>query len=82
VLSQAFPKEELEQHLAGSLKFHAEHREALRTALKTYLNHGQPVPDDGSGAAADIWNDALDESGATWFVILSSDMPRNACNGM
>jgi hypothetical protein len=61
VLQQAFPKVELEQHLAVCLKFHAEHLEALGTALKTYLNHGQPVPDDGSGAAAEIWNDALDE---------------------
>jgi hypothetical protein len=46
VLQQVFPKAELEQHLAGRLKFHAEHREALRTALKTYLNDDQPVPDD------------------------------------
>ncbi len=57
-----FPKAELGQHLAGPVKFHAEHREELRTALKTYLNHGQPVPDDvGGGAAVTTWNDTLEE---------------------
>jgi hypothetical protein len=62
VLPQVFPKAELEQHLAGRVKFHAEHREELRTALKTYLNHGQPVTDDGGTAPAVLtWNDTLEE---------------------
>ena len=62
VLQQVFPKAELEQHLAGRVKFHAEHREELRTALKTYLNHGQPVPDYvGGGAAVMTGNDTPEE---------------------
>ena len=62
MLLQVFPKAELEQHLAGRVKFHAEHREELRTALKTYLNHGKPVPDDGGKkAAVTTWNDTLEE---------------------
>ena len=54
------PKPELEKLLAGRVKFHAEHREVLRTALKTYLNGGVPVPE----GAADVvvnWDDTLDE---------------------
>jgi hypothetical protein len=64
MLPQVFPKVGLEQHLAGqiNLKFHAEHREQLRTALKTYLNKGQRVLDDGGGGAASVtWNDTLEE---------------------
>ena len=62
MLQQVFPKAELEQHLAGQVKFHAEHREELRTALKTYLNKGQAVLDDaGAAAAAVAWNDTLEE---------------------
>ena len=54
------PKQELETFLAGRVKFHAEHREVLRTVLKTYLNGGVPVPE----GAADVvvnWDDTLDE---------------------
>ena len=51
MLPQVFPKAELEQHLAGRVKFHAEHREELRTALKTYLKKGQAVLDDAGGGA-------------------------------
>ena len=61
---QVIPKPELEKLLAGSVKFHAEHREVLRTALKTYLNRGIPVPEGASGGSADVvlnWNDTLDE---------------------
>ena len=57
---QVIPKQELETFLAGRVKFHAEHREVLRTALKTYLNGGVPVPE----GAADVvvnWDDTLDE---------------------
>ena len=57
---QVIPKPELEKLLAGRVKFHAEHREVLRTALKTYLNGGVPVPE----GAADVvvnWDDTLDE---------------------
>ena len=57
---QVIPKQELEKLLAGRVKFHAEHREVLRTALKTYLNGGVPVPE----GAADVvvnWDDTLDE---------------------
>ena len=62
MLPQVFPKAELEQHLAGRVKLHAQHREELRTALKTYLNHGQPVLDEvGGGAAVMTWNDTLEE---------------------
>ena len=46
------------------VKFHAKHREVLRTALKTYLNGGIPVPEGASGGSADVgvnWNDTLDE---------------------
>ena len=46
--------------MAGRVKFHAQHREVLRTALKTYLNGGVPVPE----GAADVvvnWDDTLDE---------------------
>ena len=64
VLPQTIPKADLEKMLAIRVKFHAEHREALRTALKTYLNGGQAVIEDASGgvaASVDDWNDALDE---------------------
>ena len=57
---QVIPKPEREKLLAGRVKFHAEHREVLRTALKTYLNGGVPVPE----GAADVvvnWDDTLDE---------------------
>ena len=58
------PKPELEKLLAGRVKFHAEHREVLRTALKTCLNGGIPVPEGASGGPADVvvnWDDTLDE---------------------
>ncbi len=62
MLPHVFPEVELEQHLAGRVKFHAEHQEELRTALKTYLNKGQPVLDNvGGGAAGVAWNDTLEE---------------------
>ena len=67
VLPQKFPKADLEKMLANRVKFHAEHREDLRTALKTYLNNGKPVIEDGSGGVAaagaslDDWNDTLEE---------------------
>ena len=60
---QVIPTPELEKLLAGSVKYHAEHREALRTALKTYLNGGQAVQ-DGDKDAEDVdmnWNDTLEE---------------------
>ena len=50
--------------LAGRVKFHAEHREVLKTALKTYLNGGKPVPEGASGVPVDVvlnWNNTLDE---------------------
>ncbi len=48
--------------MAGRVKFHAQHREELRTALKTYLKHDQPVLDDvGGGAAVMTWNDTREE---------------------
>ena len=60
------PKQDLEKLLAGRVKFHAEHREVLRTALKTYLNGGIPVPEGSSKDAGDAsvvvnWNETLDE---------------------
>ena len=61
---QVIPKQELKKLLAGSVKYHAEHREALRTALKTYLNGGRPVLEGASWDAGDVvvnWNDTLDE---------------------
>ena len=61
---QVIPKQELETFLAGRVKFHAEHREVLRTALKTYLNGGVPVPEGARGGSADVvvnWDDTLDE---------------------
>ena len=61
---QVIPKQELEKLLAGRVKFHAEHREVLKTALKTYLNGSVPVPEGASGVPADVvlnWNDTLDE---------------------
>ena len=65
-LPQKFHKADLEPEkmLAIRVKFHAEHREALRTALKTYLNCGHAVMEDASGgvaASVDDWNDTLDE---------------------
>ena len=57
---QVIPKPELEKLLAGRVKFHAEHREVLRTALKTYLNGGVPVP-EGAADAVVNWDDTLDE---------------------
>ena len=69
LLPQKFPKPgpDLEKLLASRVKFHAEHREDLRTALKTYLNNGKPVIEDDSGGVAaagaslDDWNDTLEE---------------------
>ena len=61
---QVIPKLELEKLLAGRVKFHAEHQEALRTALKTYLNCGHAVIKDASGgvaASVNDWNDMLEE---------------------
>ena len=63
---QVIPKVELEKLLAGCVTYHAEHREVLRTALKTYLNGGQPVPEGASKDAGDVvvnWNNTLDEEG-------------------
>ena len=57
---QVIPKDELDSLLANRVKFHAQHREVLKTALKTYLNGGVPVPE----GAADVvvnWDDTLDE---------------------
>ena len=64
VLQQKFPKADLEKMLASRVKYHAEHRDELRQALKTYLNNDQPVIEDGSGGCAargDDWNDTLEE---------------------
>ena len=64
LLLQKFPKPDLEKLLASSVKFHAEHRDDLRTALKTYLNNGKPVIEDGSGgvaASVDDWNETLED---------------------
>ena len=61
---QVIPKQELDSLLAGRVKFHAQHREVLRTALKTYLNGGVPVPEGAGGGPADVvvnWDDTLDE---------------------
>ena len=61
---QVIPKPDLEKLLAGRVKFHAEHREVLKTALKTYLNGGVPVPEGARGGSADAvvnWDDTLDE---------------------
>ena len=55
------PKPELEKLLAGRVKFHAEHREVLRTALQTYLNDGIPVPSGGSADVVVNRDDTLDE---------------------
>jgi|LakMenE18May11ns_1017448.scaffolds.fasta_scaffold8920879_1 hypothetical protein len=51
-LPQVIPQPELEGWLAKRLIFHSSNREALRTALKTYLNGGQAVVDDADGSAA------------------------------
>ena len=61
---QVIPKDELDSLLANRVKFHAQHREVLKTALKTYLNGGVPVPEGAGGRSADVvvnWNDTLDE---------------------
>ena len=61
---QVIPKPELENLLAGRVKLHAEHREVLRTALKTYLNGGTLVLEGASRDPGDVvvnWNDTLDE---------------------
>jgi hypothetical protein len=61
---QVIPKQELDSLLAGRVKFHAQHREVLKTALKTYLNGGVPVPEGAGGGAAAVvvnWDDTLDE---------------------
>ena len=61
---QVIPKQELDSLLAGRVKFHAQHREVLRTALKTYLNGGVPVPEGARGGSVDVvvnWDDTLDE---------------------
>ena len=58
------PKQKLDSLLAGRVKFHAQHREVLRTALKTYLNGGVPVPEGAGGGSAAVgvnWDDTLDE---------------------
>ena len=50
--------------MAGRVKFHAQHREVLRTALKTYLNGGVPVPEGAGGGSADVvvnWDNTLHE---------------------
>ena len=49
--------------MAGRVKFHAQHREVLRTALKTYLNGGVPVPEGARGGSDVVvnWDDTLDE---------------------
>ncbi len=68
MLQQVFPKVELEQYLAGSVKFHAYHCEALRTALKTYLNGSQAVPDVAEGAPAIYltWTTRLKRTDMGW----------------
>ena len=61
---QVIPKQELDSLLAGRVKFHAQHREVLRTALKTYLNGGVPVPEGAGGGSAAVvvnWDNTLDE---------------------
>ena len=51
-LPQVIPQPELEGWLAKRLIFHSSNREALRTALKTYLNGGQAVVDDDADGSA------------------------------
>ena len=61
---QVIPKPELDSLLAGRVKFHAQHQEVLKTALKTYLNGGVPVPEGARGGSADVvvnWDNTLDE---------------------
>jgi hypothetical protein len=49
VLPQVLPRAELETWLAARREFHSQKREALW--LKTYINGGKPVPDDGGAEA-------------------------------
>ena len=44
-LPQVIPQPELEAWLAKRVTFHSSNREALRTALKTYLNGGKAIVD-------------------------------------
>ncbi len=69
MLLQTIPRSELESCLADRVKFHAvpAHQEALKTALKTYLNGqgGEPVLEetDGEGqqGAGSIWVENIDD---------------------
>ncbi len=67
-LPQVIPQPELEAWLAKRVTFHSSNREALRTALKTYLNGGKAVVDDAGGSAASAtstWVKDIDDDPAT-----------------
>jgi hypothetical protein len=57
---------ELEKWLADRVRFHnvPANREALKAALKTYLNKGVPVVEDESAGAGDGggWVETVDEA--------------------
>jgi hypothetical protein len=54
---------ELEKWLADLVRFHAvpANREALKTALKTYLNKGRPVDEEESAGDGGVWVETADE---------------------
>ena len=57
---QVIPRPDLEKWLADRVKFHAvpAHREALKAALKKYVNGGTPVMEGEAGAAhASTWTE-------------------------
>lgn len=68
-LPQVIPQPELEAWLAKRVTFHSSNREALRTALKTYLNGGKAIVDAaGPGSAvpaASTWVEDIDDDPAT-----------------
>ena len=61
---QVIPRPDLEKWLADRVKFHAvpAHREALKAALKKYVNGGTPVMEGEAGAAhASTWTEDVIE---------------------
>lgn len=61
---QVIPRPDLEKWLADRVKFHTvpAHREALKAALKKYVNGGIPVMEGEAGAAhASSWSEDVVE---------------------
>ena len=82
-LPQVIPQPELEAWLAKRVTFHSSNREALRTALKTYLNGGKAIVDAaGPGSAvpaASTWVEDIDDDPAMAVPVCAGREIQETC---